>query len=925
MLSINQTAPASVFIQVIMEQYIPFSGLATSPTALDAPDGQFSHIINLIPEDGTLKSLVVGVDEEFRIGSPSSKLLYTHIGNDYCNHIIFDTDPTPGFSYIKDDEVHHPLHDLSHDIPQSFRANTVESIGNILVLMGDDITYYLFWNGSGYDLVGNFDYEVYVTTRTCHTVLDDVRSRIYFDETGNWHRQAVEASLEDNPVTVANQQVSDTESREMYNALVAKLNSLIADTDSKHILRGTCFGVVALQLYDGSYAAISNPFILAPDQRDGLDACTVHTVTDNGVTKITKIYGFLSTAKYKIRVYKQLTDSMRKIVSGAVLFITRPIETWDVDSPNHTGSQTPGSTGDYTFSYERLTADKIRKNIDSLQFFKSISIPADHINDANATGLEVEMVTGAEEHISLADFRRSSFSARVSYVYNNRLHIAGVTEEFPWQYPFVDHILPTYNNSVGDSWTWFLGRDLPTAQTIAQVKVVVHFADGRQIYQQGTTCWPLPPLLSFPDRNATRMEIYAYANNNYYKVDKNLQQSEGFDMAYYLKLDADREFSMFENTDITTITEDIYNDDIATDVQRHNEEHPVARTNNIMRYSEAENPFVFPVTNYVGIGTAGIIGLATSTQPISEGQFGTAPLYVFTEDAIWALTVLDDGTYAPRQPASRDVCINARTITPIDNAVVFATERGIMLISGNTTQCLSEALSGPGEPYTFEPSYQQARAFLALEKEPQNVGGVEQMVDAFTYRDVESPDFRIDFMSRAGIFYDYQNQRLVVFNSSGSGKLAYVYSFLSGLWGAAKTDIKFVTHNYPVPMATFISEYDGDMHAGHAMTHSVYTDPCFFACTRPIKLDAPLSFKTIRAAIVHGRLAYSRIKTALFASNDLDNWTLINTSTNHKLRGKLGNPWRYFRLAFTGVLAEVSGSIDGVHIEYDVRWQNQIR
>jgi hypothetical protein len=219
----------------------------------------------------------------------------------------------------------------------------------------------------------------------------------------------------------------------------------------------------------------------------------------------------------------------------------------------------------------------------------------------------------------------------------------------------------------------------------------------------------------------------------------------------------------------------------------------------------------------------------------------------------------------------------------------------------------------------------QAYAFLALEKEPQNVGGVERMVDAFIYEDVEVPDFRIDFMSRAGIFYDYQNQRLVVFNSTDSGKLAYVYSFRSGLWGAAKTDIKSVTHNYPVPMATFISEYDGDMHAGHAMTHSVYTEPCFFACTRPIKLDAPLSFKTIRAAIVHGRLASSRIKTALFASNDLDNWTLINTSTNHKLRGKLGNPWRYFRLAFTGMLAEISGSIDGVHIEYDVRWQNQIR
>lgn len=58
---------------------------------------------------------------------------------------------------------------------------------------------------------------------------------------------------------------------------------------------------------------------------------------------------------------------------------------------------------------------------------------------------------------------------------------------------------------------------------------------------------------------------------------------------------------------------------------------------NILRVSELENPFVFPSEQTYTISNGEITGIATITAALSEGQFGEFPLYVFTEEGIWAL------------------------------------------------------------------------------------------------------------------------------------------------------------------------------------------------------------------------------------------------------------------------------------------------
>ena len=535
-------------------------------------------------------------------------------------------------------------------------------------------------------------------------------------------------------------------------------------------------------------------------------------------------------------------------------------------------------------------------------------------------------------------------AAQLSYVYNNRLHIAGTTEYYTDVNKVqTSYTLPYYQDTMSNYQVWFLSHTnisvpqdsinagyatLPTAD----FKAIVSFNDNTQKYLEGSCPWPLPPLLCFPDRNATEIELYVKLGSNYYHITKTLRQSASFDMAYSLKLDTSREFTFFENSDQDIqITETDYEHVEDDWLQEHANDKPVVN-NNLLRYSEAVNPFVFPVNNYVPVGVSRITALATSTQPISEGQFGVAPLYVFTDEAVWALSVGNDGTYEARQPASRDVCSNPSAITPIDNAVVFPTERGLMLIAGGKSVCISEALRGSNiEGFDATPAYNQARAFLALAKDIIMVPGeeantwVEGETDAFTYHDIERGFFDA-FLQRAGIFYDYQNQRLVIFNKTSSTNLAYVYSLRSQQWGTAKTDIKAVTNSYPIPFASYTRTWENvtKKYVGWAIaSSSEAVEANVFGCTRAMKFDAPMSFKTIRAAILKGDMS-NTIKTALFASNDLRHWTLVNSSTTTKLRNKHGNPWRFYRLAFIGSL-EGYFCIDGILVDYDVRWNNQIR
>lgn len=177
-----------------------------------------------------------------------------------------------------------------------------------------------------------------------------------------------------------------------------------------------------------------------------------------------------------------------------------------------------------------------------------------------------------------------------------------------------------------------------------------------------------------------------------------------------------------------------------------------------------DNPFYYPQE---GIKTfqAKVLGVAVATSALSQGQFGQFPLYVFTEDGIWAMETAADGSFVSQKPLSREVCINPDSITSIDNAVVFVTSKGVMMVQGAQVMNISPYMNGQH----YVPN-ESAKNLIARQN------GFGQYESAISD---ETPF--TSFMKDAKVAYDYNGQRLV-FISPDNKDFQYVYKIDTQTW-----------------------------------------------------------------------------------------------------------------------------------------------
>lgn len=321
------------------------------------------------------------------------------------------------------------------------------------------------------------------------------------------------------------------------------------------------------------------------------------------------------------------------------------------------------------------------------------------------------------------------------------------------------------------------------------------------------------------------------------------------------------------------------------------------RYGNKIKTSPVNNPFVFSEENTSELPVSEIYGISTAAQALSQGQFGQFPLYAFTSEGVWALEVTGTGTYSARQPISRDVCINPSSITQIDNSVLFATSRGIMLLSGSQTLCISDVLDGP----IFD-----IEQLEFAHKTISDSGTSPTIIDWRTY------------LQHAQMLYDYPGQRIIVFNPSK--EYSYVFSLESKQWGIMKSDIKSTPNSYPDAYAVtsdntlvnYSAPAEGNVKVkGHFVT-------------RPLKLDAPDVHKTITSIIQRGQFRKGNVNTMLYGSRDLERWYPVYASADHILRGMRGTPYKYFRLASVFELS-ADDNIQGCSVQFDTRDTNKMR
>lgn len=250
-----------------------------------------------------------------------------------------------------------------------------------------------------------------------------------------------------------------------------------------------------------------------------------------------------------------------------------------------------------------------------------------------------------------------------------------------------------------------------------------------------------------------------------------------------------------------------------------------------------DNPFYYPKEGIITFQSR-VLGVAIASTALSQGQFGQFPLYVFTEDGIWAMETAADGSFVTSKPLSRDVCINPDSITSIDSAVVFVTDKGVMLLQGSQVVDISPNMNG--RHYTIEEtakvilektiedtiakisktpvdqmaqviqnevsqsiSQQETRA--SIERTAQSIIAEEEFFKDLLPILSDSTHF-MAFVKDATIAYDYSGKRLVFIKKDE--KYQYIYKIDTNTWHKTAYGIDMVApiNSYPKCMVQGVGE-----------------------------------------------------------------------------------------------------------------------
>lgn len=312
--------------------------------------------------------------------------------------------------------------------------------------------------------------------------------------------------------------------------------------------------------------------------------------------------------------------------------------------------------------------------------------------------------------------------------------------------------------------------------------------------------------------------------------------------------------------------------------------------------SESDNAFYFPLNgiNTVGIGT--IQGIASTTRALSQGQFGQFPLMAFSTDGIWAMEVSSQGTYSSIHPISREVCSNPKSITQLDQSVLFATNRSLSRIAESQVVSMSDVLDGPG--FNIASNLGKfLNFFIAAEGDDAATKTIKaqmrQLID-FT----SSP---IDFFQRCQVIYDYKNSRIFCLDVSQLTKeasadtVALCYSIKDEAWSTFLIkNVLTALNSYPHP---YIQYRDGSvivLDSGYDYEDD--TEYHGIIVTRTLKFDEENAPDAI-TGYIHSLTSGTVPVMWLYGSNDNQNWHYLGRLGGMKSNYMSSHSYRFFRIA----------------------------
>lgn len=678
---------------------------------------------------------------------------------------------------------------------------------------------------------------------------------------------------------------SDYGGQDKYNNLVTGLYAKNQNTIKGKLGFSEPFCArVALEMYDGSYTHITNPVILLPSIRRNSSAYNQHGIFTL-YTNYSKLYCQLITD------YSNYSD----IVKDVVVFITDGVNIYDtsVDQPSigdnrviqeakHAGQSDFDASADLltdciaydwgTFCKKTKTyretaetqanrrwivlKERPQKEIsDDLArqsvYYRLCSLGLESMNDYAGVADKVAVHTleslTTQEQLKYDDYH-SHCQMRATFLdtYNNRLNMAGVERGF---FAGFMSFLP-YEANTTYHYTSYVTIKTSEGEKVISKEYSTNEKQGIWFY--------------YPDPRATHVVIKRESSgSSVYVCDADLREHPGLNGAFYFKgVDGEEEVVQVANTPMPTNS------------QKESLE-------NYLITSEVNNPLVFRAEGYNRIGNGVVIGMASQTQALSQGQFGQYPLLVFTTEGIWAMSLNNTGLFVAIHPMSREVALeNNPAITPVDGAVFFVSKKGLMVVEGNRVMCVSEQLAG-------------------------KVGNTR--LGNFA-----------TFLSTAIIAYDYRDSLLWIFDKTNTA--CWIYSIKSGTFGqfdfGAGKAVTSVVNSYP---DFLMQNTDGVFSL--LKRPDINNDPSSYSAqliSRPLKLENALALKTIIQA-VHVKVLHSGASMTwrVEASNNAVTWVQLSSLT--------GIPWKYYRFTYTFSHLSATDSFAGTVLITQERRTDKLR
>lgn len=892
-----------------MIKNIAYSGISATPSDYDCADGSLAFAANLIPEDGALSPLLA---PKIELDLPGINIVvkYIHkVSSGRKNYIAFD------------EELHDVISISSNGASQLMPLcpiTQITAIGNTLLILTDHGIEYFLWKGNnvGYLRLGQHLPELPIT----FGLQGDLVATPFIPNT-NFINSNYQIS------TLSNDALA-----RLSDQILAKTNKFIVDEATKKGRFIFPFLVrYAYRLYDGSLTMHSAPVLML----------TSAGVTPRVIYKHLNIAGMTGLAPHIASMvydidYAVISSDLsqlsqwRDIVKSVDIFISAPIYTY-----NQSGECKQSAFGDfewedevvkqrlddtYTISeirHENMLAACARRKFslvyeqifgnnqyedypvtlpyrneediindikDCSQFYLLKSIP---IAELHTTRTKIDIsgtyLEGLAAHEVMTDDydNHDTIVAKSAFVYNSRVNLSGLRKQ----------LFSGFNAA-----TYFTRHN--TNSNVVMSKAYVYIKkDNKEIIIEG-------------DSGAVELYIdkpvnyFYYPDPSAYKVELINEVGAKITLALspHLFLNGAVYFNGWTQVETTASS--------ALPSTSSTEQRTLELPNKIYT-SEVNNPFFFPLLGINTIGAGEIIGISSAAKALSEGQFGQFPLYAFSTDGVWALEVSATGTYSAKQPITRDVCINRDSITQLDSSVAFATARGVMLLSGSQSQCISEVLND--------------ESALSPDALPRFDSLLSTHNDSIVYTDIpiNINELRIPFreyIDNCGMLFDYIHQRIFLYNPTLN--YSYVYSLKSRQWGMQHIHIYAGLNSYPEAIAQVETQSEQFDLVNFSETDA--TNAPFLAITRPLRLGEIDTHKTIDTIIQRGLFSKGHIRQVLYGSNDLINWHIVWSSQDEYLRGFSGTPYKAFRLVLIGALNK-DERLSSCTIQYISRNTNQPR